>query len=257
MRCARRRDGSAFLTYRELAAELAAHLLVGVAVEVEREHARLEVRERRVAVRAPVDEPLAAVGEPVLCGVDAGGIGVAARGLDIDGIRTVAGPALERKGDMAAILTALESRDVLFVDEIHRLNPAVEEILYPAMEDFRLDILIGEGPMARTMKVDLPPFTLVGATTRAGMLTNPLRDRFGIVARLEFYTPEELTTIVTRSARLLANAGAYRINRHHRFSVRLEIPIQGLHYQKLATFKRFILDGCHYGADDACELHCS
>jgi Holliday junction DNA helicase RuvB len=110
---------------------------------------------------------------------------------------------LERAGDLAAILTNLEPRDVLFIDEIHRLSPVVEEILYPALEDFQIDIMIGEGPAARSVKLDLPPFTLVGATTRAGMLTNPLRDRFGIVARLEFYTPDELTRIVERSARLL------------------------------------------------------
>ena len=102
------------------------------------------------------------------------------------------GPVLERAGDLAAMLTNLEPHDVLFIDEIHRLSPVVEEILYPALEDFQIDIMIGEGPAARSVKLDLPPFTLVGATTRAGMLTNPLRDRFGIVARLEFYTPEEL-----------------------------------------------------------------
>jgi Holliday junction DNA helicase RuvB len=111
---------------------------------------------------------------------------------------------LERPGDLAAILTNLEPRDVLFIDEIHRLSPVVEEILYPALEDYQIDIMIGEGPAARSVKLDLPPFTLVGATTRAGMLTNPLRDRFGIVARLEFYTGEELTRIVQRSAQLLS-----------------------------------------------------
>ena len=110
---------------------------------------------------------------------------------------------LERAGDLAALLTNLEANDVLFIDEIHRLSPVVEEILYPALEDYQIDIMIGEGPAARSVKLDLQPFTLVGATTRAGMLTNPLRDRFGIVARLEFYTPEELTKIVTRSASLL------------------------------------------------------
>jgi holliday junction DNA helicase RuvB len=119
------------------------------------------------------------------------------------GIRTVAGPALERKGDMAAILTSLEERDVLFVDEIHRLNRAVEEILYPALEDFRLDIVVGQGPAARTLTLDLPPFTLVGATTRTGLLTTPLRDRFGITYRLDLYTTEELGRIVRRSARIL------------------------------------------------------
>jgi holliday junction DNA helicase RuvB len=119
------------------------------------------------------------------------------------GIRTVAGPALERKGDMAAILTGLENRDVLFVDEIHRLNRAVEEILYPALEDFRLDIVVGQGPAARTLTLDLPAFTLVGATTRSGLLTTPLRDRFGMTFRLEYYEPAELGTIVRRSARIL------------------------------------------------------
>jgi Holliday junction DNA helicase RuvB len=118
-------------------------------------------------------------------------------------LRQTSGPVLERAGDLAALLTNLEPNDVLFIDEIHRLSPVVEEILYPAMEDYRLDIMIGEGPAARSVRLDLPPFTLVGATTRAGMLTNPLRDRFGIVARLEFYTPDELSRIVHRSAGLL------------------------------------------------------
>ncbi len=118
-------------------------------------------------------------------------------------LRQTSGPVLERAGDLAALLTNLEPNDVLFIDEIHRLSPVVEEILYPALEDYQIDIMIGEGPAARSVKLDLPPFTLVGATTRAGMLTNPLRDRFGIVARLEFYTPEELQRIVTRSAALL------------------------------------------------------
>ena len=119
------------------------------------------------------------------------------------GIRTVAGPAIERKGDMAAILTSLEERDVLFVDEIHRLNRAVEEILYPALEDFRLDIVVGQGPAARTLTLDLPPFTLIGATTRTGLLTTPLRDRFGMTFRLGYYERDELTSIVHRSARIL------------------------------------------------------
>jgi Holliday junction DNA helicase RuvB len=118
-------------------------------------------------------------------------------------LKQTSGPVLERPGDLAALLTNLEPRDVLFIDEIHRLSPVVEEILYPALEDYQLDIMIGEGPAARSIKLDLPPFTLVGATTRAGMLTNPLRERFGIVARLEFYNQAELTTIVKRSARLL------------------------------------------------------
>jgi holliday junction DNA helicase RuvB len=119
------------------------------------------------------------------------------------GLRVVAGPALERKGDIAAILTALEERDVLFVDEIHRLNRAVEEILYPALEDFRLDIVVGQGPAARTLTLDLPAFTLIGATTRTGLLTTPLRDRFGMTYRLDHYSPEELGRIVLRSARIL------------------------------------------------------
>jgi holliday junction DNA helicase RuvB len=119
------------------------------------------------------------------------------------GIRCVAGPALERKGDMAAILTGLERHDVLFVDEIHRLNRSIEEILYPALEDFRLDIIVGQGAAARTLTLDLPPFTLVGATTRTGLLTTPLRDRFGMTFRLDYYEPRDLTTIVRRSARIL------------------------------------------------------
>ena len=118
-------------------------------------------------------------------------------------LRQTSGPVLERAGDLAALLTNLEPHDVLFIDEIHRLSPIVEEILYPALEDYQLDIMIGKGPAARSVKIDLPPFTLIGATTRAGMLTNPLRDRFGIVARLEFYNTEDLTSIVSRSGQLL------------------------------------------------------
>ena len=118
-------------------------------------------------------------------------------------LRQTSGPVLEKPKDLAALLTNLEKNDVLFIDEIHRLSPVVEEILYPALEDYQIDIMIGEGPAARSIKLDLQPFTLVGATTRAGMLTNPLRDRFGIVARLEFYTPQELTLIVTRSSGLM------------------------------------------------------
>src|SRR6187397_222900 len=127
---------------------------------------------------------------------------IVAREMGVN-LRHTSGPVLERAGDLAAILTNLEPRDVLFIYEIHRLSPIVEEILYPALEDFQIDIMIGEGPAARSVKLDLPPFTLVGATTRAGMLTNPLRDRFGIVARLEFYNAEELTRIVQRSSALL------------------------------------------------------
>ena len=118
-------------------------------------------------------------------------------------LRVTSGPVIEKAGDLAALLTNLQPHDVLFIDEIHRLSPVVEEILYPAMEDYQLDIMIGEGPAARSIKLDLPPFTLIGATTRAGLLTAPLRDRFGIVQRLEFYSPAELTRIVRRSARIL------------------------------------------------------
>ncbi|MFN8892342.1 MAG: Holliday junction branch migration DNA helicase RuvB [Betaproteobacteria bacterium] len=140
-------------------------------------------------------------------------------------LRQTSGPVLEKPKDLAAILTNLEKNDVLFIDEIHRLSPVVEEILYPALEDYQIDIMIGEGPAARSIKLDLQPFTLVGATTRAGMLTNPLRDRFGIVARLEFYTAEELTRIVTRSAGLLNapidDAGAREIARRSRGTPRI------------------------------------
>jgi len=140
-------------------------------------------------------------------------------------LRQTSGPVLEKPKDLAAILTNLERNDVLFIDEIHRLSPVVEEILYPALEDYQIDIMIGEGPAARSIKLDLQPFTLVGATTRAGMLTNPLRDRFGIVARLEFYTPEELARIVNRSAGLLNvptdAAGAFEIARRSRGTPRI------------------------------------
>jgi len=140
-------------------------------------------------------------------------------------IKSTSGPVLERPGDLAALLTNLEAGDVLFVDEIHRLSPIVEEVLYPAMEDFQLDIMIGEGPAARSIKLDLPPFTLVGATTRAGMLTNPLRDRFGIVQRLEFYSTEDLATIVSRSAGILGlptePEGAFEIARRARGTPRI------------------------------------
>ncbi|MDM9561234.1 MULTISPECIES: Holliday junction branch migration DNA helicase RuvB [Bordetella] len=140
-------------------------------------------------------------------------------------LRQTSGPVLERPGDLAALLTNLEKNDVLFIDEIHRLSPVVEEILYPALEDFQIDILIGEGPAARSVKLDLQPFTLVGATTRAGMLTNPLRDRFGIVSRLEFYNADDLARIVTRSAGLLNAAitpdGAAEVARRARGTPRI------------------------------------
>lgn len=149
---------------------------------------------------------------------------IVAREMGVN-LRQTSGPVLERAGDLAALLTNLEPHDVLFIDEIHRLSPVVEEILYPALEDYQIDIMIGEGPAARSVKLDLPPFTLIGATTRAGMLTNPLRDRFGIVARLEFYTAEELTRIVSRSAGLLnvtlGDDGAFEVARRSRGTPRI------------------------------------
>ncbi len=149
---------------------------------------------------------------------------IVAREMGVN-LRQTSGPVLERAGDLAALLTNLQPNDVLFIDEIHRLSPVVEEMLYPALEDFQLDIMIGEGPSARSVKLDLPPFTLVGATTRAGMLTNPLLDRFGIVARLEFYSPQELMRIVQRSAQLLnmhiADDGALEIARRSRGTPRI------------------------------------
>ena len=149
---------------------------------------------------------------------------IVARELGV-GFRATSGPVIAKAGDLAALLTNLEERDVLFIDEIHRLSPIVEEVLYPAMEDFQLDIMIGEGPAARSIKLDLPPFTLVGATTRAGMLTNPLRDRFGIVQRLEFYGVDDLATIVARSAGILGlpieAKGAFEIARRARGTPRI------------------------------------
>ena len=181
------------------------------------------------------------------------------------GLRSTSGPVLERAGDLAAMLTNLEPHDVLFIDEIHCLSPVVEEILYPALEDFQIDLMIGEGPAARSVKLDLPPFTLIGATTRAGMLTNPLRDRFGIVARLEFYSPEELTLIVTRSAQLLKVAteagGALEIARRSRGTPRIanrllrrvrdfaEVKAAGNITQEVADLALVMLDVDHGGLD--------
>ncbi len=180
-------------------------------------------------------------------------------------LRQTSGPVLERAGDLAALLTNLEPNDVLFIDEIHRLSPVVEEILYPALEDFQIDIMIGEGPSARSVKLDLPPFTLVGATTRAGMLTNPLRDRFGIVARLEFYTPEELGLIVRRSAQLLncviAAEGTFEIARRARGTPRIanrllrrvrdfaEVKHDGAITREIADAALTMLDVDHLGLD--------
>jgi Holliday junction DNA helicase RuvB len=173
------------------------------------------------------------------------------------GIRTIAGPALERKGDMAAILTALESRDVLFVDEIHRLNRAVEEVLYPALEDFRLDIVVGQGPAARTLTLDVPPFTMVGATTRTGLLTTPLRDRFGMTFRLGYYDAEELAAIVRRSAQILGteidDEAADEIARRARGTPRIA--------NRILRRVRDVAEVRHAGAitvavaDEALELH--
>ena len=149
---------------------------------------------------------------------------IMARELGVN-FRSTSGPVIAKAGDLAALLTNLEERDVLFIDEIHRLNPAVEEILYPAMEDYQLDLIIGEGPAARSVKIELPKFTLVGATTRAGLLTTPLRDRFGIPIRLEFYTVEELELIVRRGARVLgigiSEDGAHEIARRSRGTPRI------------------------------------
>jgi len=157
------------------------------------------------------------LGKTTLAGIIAQEMGVS--------LKSTSGPVLERPGDLAAMLTNLQAGDVLFIDEIHRLSPVVEEVLYPALEDFQLDIMIGEGPAARSIKLDLPPFTLVGATTRAGMLTNPLRDRFGIVQRLEFYSHNDLATIVRRSAGILGlpieEAGAFEIARRARGTPRI------------------------------------
>lgn len=157
------------------------------------------------------------LGKTTLANIVANEMGVA--------LKSTSGPVLDKAGDLAALMTNLEPGDVLFIDEIHRLSPAVEEILYPAMEDFQLDIMIGEGPAARSIKLDLPPFTLVGATTRAGLLTSPLRDRFGIVQRLEFYNVKDLTHIVNRSARLMGIAmdetGAYEVARRSRGTPRI------------------------------------
>jgi Holliday junction DNA helicase RuvB len=180
-------------------------------------------------------------------------------------LRHTAGPVLERAGDLAAILTNLEPRDVLFVDEIHRLNPVIEEILYPAMEDYQLDIMIGEGPAARSIKLDLPPFTLVGATTRAGLLTSPLRDRFGIVQRLEFYRIEDLINIVRRSAAILGlgmdRDGAAEIARRSRGTPRIanrllrrvrdyaEVKADGLISGAVADRALDLLDVDHQGFD--------
>lgn len=180
-------------------------------------------------------------------------------------LRQTSGPVLERAGDLAALLTNLEPNDILFIDEIHRLSPVVEEILYPALEDFQLDIMIGEGPAARSVKLDLPPFTLVGATTRAGMLTNPLRDRFGIVARLEFYSADELKKIIDRSAKLLnveiLPEGSFEIARRSRGTPRIanrllrrvrdyaEVKSDGIITQDIANSALLMLDVDTSGLD--------
>ena len=180
-------------------------------------------------------------------------------------LRQTSGPVLERAGDLAALLTNLEPNDVLFIDEIHRLSPVVEEILYPALEDYQIDIMIGEGPSARSVRLDLPPFTLIGATTRAGMLTNPLRDRFGIVARLEFYSADELQQIVSRSSGLLnvqiTDEGAFEIARRSRGTPRIanrllrrvrdfaEVRASGRVTPEVADAALIMLDVDHAGLD--------
>ncbi len=189
---------------------------------------------------------------------------IVAREMGVN-LRQTSGPVLERAGDLAALLTNLEPNDVLFIDEIHRLSPVVEEILYPALEDYQIDIMIGEGPAARSVKLDLPPFTLVGATTRAGMLTNPLLDRFGIVARLEFYSTQELTRIVLRSAELLgmdvAEEGAREIACRARGTPRIanrllrrvrdyaEVRADGRVTREVADAALLMLDVDHAGLD--------
>lgn len=180
-------------------------------------------------------------------------------------LRQTSGPILDKPGDLAALLTNLEANDVLFIDEIHRMSPLIEEVLYPALEDFQLDIMIGEGPSARSIKIDLPPFTLIGATTRAGMLTNPLRDRFGIISRLEFYSAEELTIVVKRSARLLnmniTEDGALEIARRSRGTPRIanrllrrirdyaEVKSDGIVSLAIANSALEMLDVDHLGLD--------
>jgi Holliday junction DNA helicase RuvB len=180
-------------------------------------------------------------------------------------IKTTSGPVLDRPGDLAAILTSLEPKDILFIDEIHRLNHVVEEILYPALEDFKLDIIIGQGPSARTVRLSLPPFTLIGATTRTGLLTPPLRDRFGVILRLEFYKPEELKEIITRSAKLLAipldGKGALEISKRSRGTPRIanrllkrvrdyaEVEAEGVISHSVAAKGLDILEVDHKGLD--------
>ena len=180
-------------------------------------------------------------------------------------LRQTSGPILDKPGDLAALLTNLEANDVLFIDEIHRMSPLIEEVLYPALEDFQLDIMIGEGPSARSIKIDLPPFTLIGATTRAGMLTNPLRDRFGIISRLEYYSAEELTIVVKRSARLLnmniTEDGALEIARRSRGTPRIanrllrrirdyaEVKSDGIVSLAIANAALEMLDVDHLGLD--------